>query len=176
MTEFTIEHAHSSELTPTLAADIKELCDAAYREDTQGYFAALGPGDHLVGRVGDRVVTHLMWVTRWLEPQGKPQLRTAYIEMVATHPDHERRGHASALLRKAESMVQDFDVAALCPATDSLYERLGWRFWRGPLFTRRGAGLEATPEERVMLLPTARTPDLDWSAPLSIEWRPGEVW
>lgn len=122
------------------------------------------------------LVSHLMWVTRWLQPSDARLLKTAYVEMVATAPEAQRRGHATALLNRIPSLVDDYDVAALAPATEGLYARLGWQFWRGPLFTRQGAELVSTPDERVMLLLLKQTPPLDFDASLSVEWRPGEVW
>jgi hypothetical protein len=67
-------------------------------------------------------------------------------------------------------------LAALSPATDTLYARLGWCYWRGPLAVRHGGRLVPTGHERIMILPLARTPALDDTQALSVEWRPGEVW
>ena len=171
-----IERAHSSALTATKADAVRRLCDAAYGTNTTPFFASLGPGEHLLGILNGVLVSHLMWVTRWLQPQNHSLLRTAYIEMVATAPAHQRRGHASALLEHAVPLLREFDLAALCPATEGLYARLGWQFWRGPLFARREGSVVPTPEERVMVLALQRTPALDLDLPLSVEWRPGEVW
>jgi GNAT superfamily N-acetyltransferase len=111
-----------------------------------------------------------------LQPEGRGPLRTAYVELVATAPTAQRHGYASALLQHVVALVGDFELAALSPATDGLYRRLGWRFWRGPLSVRRDGRIEPTPEERVMIHPLPLTPILDLDVPLSIEWRPGEVW
>jgi len=171
-----IEHVPTGTLTAETAASIYALCDAAYGCATRPLFAELGNGDHLLARRGDELVAHLMWVSRWLEPEGRPALETGYVEMVATDPSEERRGHATMLLRHLVPYLSDYQLAALCPATDTLYTRLGWRFWRGPLFTRKDGRWIPTPDERVMILPLPRTPALDLDLPLSVEWRPGEVW
>jgi GNAT superfamily N-acetyltransferase len=142
----------------------------------ESYFTTVGPGDHLLGYRDRDLVSHLMWVTRWLQPADRAPLRTAYIELVATHPGEERRGHATQLLTALVPYLADYDVAALSPATEHLYARLGWRFWRGPLFARKVGCLVPTPEERVMILRLDKTPTLDSSVPLSVEWRDGEVW
>ena len=155
---------------------MQKLCDAAYATNTAPFFESLGPGEHLLGWRDGTLVSHLIWVPRWLQPRGQRMLRTAYVEMVATAPDQQRQGHASELLTYFVSQVPDFDVGALCPATEGLYARLGWLFWGGPLFARQDNRLVPTPEERVMILPLQPTPVLDLSLPLSIEWRPGEVW
>jgi aminoglycoside 2'-N-acetyltransferase I len=176
MAALIIQHFSTPELSPALASAIQSLCDDAYQTDTKPYFEALGAGDHLVGLIDGVVISHLMWVTRWLQPAGQSELRTAYVEMVATTPASQRHGYATTLLEDFMPRVQDYDIAALCPATVGIYQQLGWTFWRGPLSARKDSKLIATPEERVMILPTAKTPRLDLDAALSIEWRNGEVW
>lgn len=163
-------------MTGELAAAVQTLCDAAYGTATAPYFASLGSGEHLLGLRHGVLVSHLMWVTRWLQPAGHRALRTAYVEMVATAPSEERQGYASALLGHFVPLVAAYELAALCPATENLYARLGWRFWRGPLSARRDSEFVATPDERVMILPLPQTPVLDLELPLSVEWRNGEVW
>ena len=79
-------------------------------------------------------------------------------------------------MRTLADAVQDYDLAALCPAEEGLYLRLGWQCWQGPLYIRSVAGPVPTPEETVMILRLPRTPALDLSAPLSAEWRDGEIW
>lgn len=172
----TIERLPSAAVSPDLTSRLHALCDAAYGTQTEPFFASLGGGDHLLGLVDGELVSHLMWVTRWLEPEGAPRLRTAYVEMVATAPSQQRRGYASALLAAVPPLLSDYDIAALCPATENLYLRLGWRFWRGPLAHRKDGRLIPDRDERVMVLGLPRTPPLDMSAALSVEWRPGEVW
>src|SRR5438034_3276907 len=80
----TIERCRSTELTDTLAAAVRTLCDAAYGTATAPFFASLGSGEHLLGLRKGALVSHLMWVTRWLQPTRQRALRTAYVEMVAT--------------------------------------------------------------------------------------------
>ncbi len=172
----TVQAVTTEALSDPSRAAILRVCDAAYRTDTRPYFEALRSGTHLLGFVGGRLVSHLMWVTRWLEPEGREPLCTAYVEMVATEPAWQRQGYASELLREFPNHVGAYDVAALCPATEGLYLRQGWRFWTGPLFARRDGGLEPTPGERVMLLALPRTPALNRDSGLSVEWRPGEIW
>ena len=175
-TSLVIEHIGSAALTPKLADAVRSLCDAAYNTATAPFFEALGAGEHLLGLRDGELVSHLMWVMRWLQPAGQAPLRTAYVEMVATVPEAQRLGYASTLLEQFVPLVGGYDVAALCPATDSLYGRLGWQFWRGPLSARRDGQVLPTLEERVMILRLVQTPALDLDLPLSVEWRPGEIW
>ena len=173
---FVIERNTTAELSPATFADVLRLCDAAYAAPIAPYLASIGAGEHLLGRVGGVLVSHLMWVTRWLQPGGSRPLRTAYVELVATAPTEQRRGYATRLLRALPPLIEDYDLAALSPATDRPYVWLGWRYWRGPLATRKGGHLLPDPDERVMIRPLPQTPALDVDLPLSVEWRSGEVW
>jgi aminoglycoside 2'-N-acetyltransferase I len=155
------------------------LCSRAYGEDMAPYFALLPEPVHVVARLDGAIVSHALWVTRWLQAGKGGLLRTAYVELVATDPTLQRRGLAAAVMERLVIEVAGFDLAALCPsdAGARLYESLGWRFWRGPLAIRRpGGSLLPTPDERVMVLPLARTPPLELDARLTAEWRPGELW
>ena len=131
----------------------------------------------MLATVEGAVVSHALWVTRWLAPGGRAPLRTAYVEAVATDPLHERRGFASAVMRTLVSRVATFQLAALSPSDRgrTLYRRLGWT-WIGPLSIRRGADVIETPEESVMIYRLPGTPPLNLAEPLSGEWRPGELW
>jgi aminoglycoside 2'-N-acetyltransferase I len=103
---------------------------------------------------------------------------TAYIEFVATRPDHQGNGYATRVMECLMNAIpHDYELSALSPAETGLYERLGWRFWRGPLYIRMPGGeLTPTPEERVMILELPGRPQLQLDAALSAEWRAGEVW
>lgn len=170
------ERAASAAISPSLWADIVDCCTEAYEEPFAPYFSDIGPAEHLWVRDGGRVVSHLCWVERHLQPDGGPMLRTAYVEAVATRASHERRGLATALLRACATAVKRFDLAALGPSDPAFYARLGWEAWRGPLFVRVDRGLEPCPDEEIMILRTPRTPSLNLFAPLSCDWRPGEIW
>lgn len=154
-----------------------ELCNRAYGENLGPLFETFVDPIHLLGSVGDRLVSQALWVTRFLQPGTLPPLRTAYVEMVATAEAYRSRGYASALMRRLAEEVRDFDLAALCPSSPGYYARLGWELWRGPLFIRTPEGLLRSPEdEEVMILQLPKTPDLDLTASLSAEWREGELW
>ena len=103
-------------------------------------------------------------------------MRTAYVEIVATEPEFQRCGFASAVMRRLADAISDFDLGGLCPAEPELYAKLGWVFWRGPLFIREEKMLMPTPDERVMVLRLQNRIALDLDLPLSAEWREGEVW
>ena len=153
------------------------LCNLAYDEDIGAIIGEFIDPVHVLGFLDDKLVTHALWITRYLQPQGLPFLRTAYVEAVATHPDFQHRGFASAIMKKVVAEIQDFDIAGLAPFNVDFYARLGWEVWRGPLFERKDGELIASPvDERVMVYRLPNTPELDLDTAVSIEWRVGEVW
>jgi aminoglycoside 2'-N-acetyltransferase I len=157
-------------------AAIIALCSLAYEEDFAPIMASFPDPVHVIGRVGGAIVSHAAFIERWLQPAGLPLLRCAYVEAVATLPTLQHRGHATKLLAALPPLWHDFDIAGLAPSDPGFYARLGWESWRGPMFVRTPAGLEATPNEEVMVLRLPRTPALDLDAAVSIEWRADEVW
>lgn len=173
-----LEIVQSESGSAELAGEVLALCNLAYGENLSHLFQSFGASTHVVGTCEGRLVTHAMWVTRWLQPGAAKPLETAYVEMVATHPQYRRRGLASLAMRRlVDAIPQSCGLAALCPATPALYARLGWRFWQAPLRIRlAGARFLDTPEERVMVLALPGRPRLDLDAPLSAEWREGELW
>ena len=172
-----IDLVNTGELRSDTREELEALCRAAYNEDLADYFVNVGPGLHLFGRVGAILVSHAMVVERWLHVVDGPHLRTAYVELVATRPDEQRRGHASALMRRLAQEIRGYDIGGLSPSEESFYARLGWERWRGPLQIRRGTTMVPSPDEQLMVLRLPRTPAaVSLDAAVSIEWRPGEVW
>lgn len=157
-------------------AEIVDLCTEAYGETFGDYLDQLSDPTHVLAVRGDRFVAHGCWVTRWLQPGDGPSLRTAYVEAVATRPSEAGRGHATAIMARILASVEVFDIAALSPAIEGFYERLAWERWRGPLFVRRDSKTLPADDDACMIHRLPRTPQLDLDGPLSIEWRPGEVW
>jgi aminoglycoside 2'-N-acetyltransferase I len=154
-----------------------ELCTEAYGEDFAPYLAVLSDPVHVLAHEGGLLVSHACWVTRWLQPGSGPLLRAAYVEAVATRPGFRKRGLASAVMQRLVQEFAGYDIAALSPSDAGFYRRLGWERWRGPLLVRTASGLKPSPDDEVcMIFRLAKSPELDLGAPLSIEWRPGEVW
>ena len=75
-------------------------------------------------------------------------------------------------------VAANYELGALGTGSQPFYERLGWFIWRGPSFARTDHGDEPTADEDgyILVLPTPSTPELDFEAPISCEWRKGDAW
>ncbi len=172
----TIERLATGDLRHHPFDQVLALCNEAYGADMAAYFDDIGPGVHLLGWDAGVLASHAMWVSRTLYPGGLPPLRCAYVELVATRVDLQRRGLATMLMRHLATEIEQYELGALSPAATSLYERLGWEWWRGPLFVRTDEGMIPVPEEEAMILRLPGSPEVDVTESLAVDWRPGEVW
>lgn len=176
MFDWVTEQCATELLSPGRSQAIRDLCNEAYGRSLDSLFDAYGPGMHLLGSIDGELVSHATWLPRTLYPGTELPLRAAYVEMVATRPAHQGRGLATRIMEALAESIGSFDVGALCPAETTLYARLGWQWWRGPLSVRKDADVIPTPEERLVILPLLHTPPLDLDQPLSVDWREREVW
>ena len=155
---------------------VLSLCNRAYEEDFGPLFNTLHPATHILGYYKQTLVTHAMWVDRFLQTGKNLPMHTAYIEMVATAKAYRNRGFATLVMKRLADEIRDFDLGALSPFSVAYYKSLGWQLWEGPLFVRIGSGVIHTPQEEVMIFRLPQTPKLDLNEALSAEWREGELW
>jgi aminoglycoside 2'-N-acetyltransferase I len=177
MEHFTIKVVPGRFISTTLRRAVVELCSRAYEKDVGTILDTFLDATHLIGYYENSFVCHALWVSRYLHAGTNPMMRTAYVEAVATAAEYRKRGFASAIMKHLIGEIQDYDMAALSPAGAAFYERLGWELWRGPLFIRKNDNLiSSIDDEEVMIFRLPKTPVLDIHAPLSAEWREGELW
>ena len=172
----TLKIKKNTDLSELEFTDIIELCSRAYETDYGPFLDIFTDPTHVLGYYEKTLVSHALWITRWLQIGNSPLMRTAYIEGVATDEPYRNRGFASAVMKRLVVEIVDFEIAGLCTGSPDFYSRLGWQVWTGPLFNRKGDELIPTSGGPVMILRLPNTPEIDLSAPLSIEWREGEVW
>ena len=177
-----VRRVASGELRPAELLAIRETVWSAFAGDPERFTEddwehALG-GVHFVLEEDGSIAAHASVVERELHA-GEYQLRTGYVEAVATRPDVQGRGHGSLVMRAVgEYIDRTFALGALDTGSNGFYERLGWVTWRGPTYVRTGSGLVRTEEDdgNVMVRLTRSSPALDLTASISCEWRKGDVW
>ncbi len=173
-----VTSARTEELNAETRASIIHVCRTAHQEDEFTHLFSYIPsgGIHVLAYREQEVVSHAVATTRWLQPEGLPLLRTAYIDAVATLPAYQGQGIGSTLMRHLATVLSDFEMACLQTERVSFYARVGWEVWRGPLAGRRATELLPTPDQQgVMILRLAHTPPLDIDRLLVIEYA-GRIW
>jgi len=171
----------SDDLSSEELAVLRELFRVAWSDDPDPFSDddwehAIG-GVHFLLEEGSDLLAHASVVERELHV-GRHRLATGYVEAVATWPIHQRRAYGSALMRQVGAYIDEtFQLGAL-GGTPAFYERLGWVAWKGPTFVRTDSTLIRTAEDdgSVLVRLTPTSPELDLSAPISCDWRPGAVW
>jgi aminoglycoside 2'-N-acetyltransferase I len=166
----------TAQLSPDQKREIVDLCTGAFGEDFSSLFYYVDAADHVVAHLDGRIVGHALWGTRWLQPEKSILLRTAYVDAVATTPTLWGRGVGSAVMQRLADETVEYDAGALSTDRPAFYARLGWKRWLGPTGVRTEHEVVPTPEETVMFLRTPRTPPLDLTSLLTVEWREGQPW
>lgn len=169
---------HTEELNAATRASIIDLCIRAHQaEDFQHLFTYIPSGGiHFLAYRAQEIVSHAVVTTRWLQPEGQPLLKTAYVDAVATLPAYQGQGIGSALMRNLALGIVDYKIGCLETDRVSFYAHVGWETWRGPLFGRKGTELLPTPEQKgIMILRLVCTPLLDLDKSLIIEYD-GRIW
>jgi aminoglycoside 2'-N-acetyltransferase I len=182
MARWSVRAAATSDLAAGELVALRRLLEAAFAEDEHDFTDedwdhATG-GIHVLLEQAGEIRSHAAVVERELHAD-EHRLRTGYVEAVATSPEHQRRGLGAEVMRAVgEHLDHVFELGALDSGLPAFYERLGWVVWQGPTFVRTEIGPMRTAEEdgAVMVRRTPRTPALDPTAPISCEWRPGDVW
>lgn len=97
MTEPLILIALTEELDAATRRAIIDVCIAAHQEpDFENLFIyAPTGGRHFLAYDGATLVSHASVSTRWLQPEGHPIMRTAYVDAVATLPAYQGQGMAA---------------------------------------------------------------------------------
>lgn len=136
---------------------------------------ALG-GVHALVVDDDRVLAHGSVVLRRLLHAGRA-LRCGYVEAVATHPEHRRRGLAARVMDALEALGPGYDLMALGASDEglALYAARGWVAWRGPTSVLSPDGIRRTPDEDGAVL-VLGADGLDLDGALTCDWREGDVW
>jgi aminoglycoside 2'-N-acetyltransferase I len=183
VSERRVRTAQTEELGAERLAELTNLCAAAFEEPPEGVWTGKGHGLHVMAEVGGRVVAHAMIVDRALHlgDDAPTSLDVGFVELVATDPELQGRGHGTAVMRVVGEIIgQEYALGALSTGSNAFYARLGWETWRGPTAVRMADGDRVrSPSEdgHVMVLRTPRTPpELSLEAPISVDWRPGDIW
>ncbi len=179
MTDLVIKTMRANELAAATRNAIMEMCVSAH-ENTEFYelFDFVEPDNvHVIAYRGDAVIGHAMVSTRWMQPEGHPILRSAYIDAVSVAPSEQGKGVGKAVMQQIASVISDYEIAGLETDKFGFYESVGWERWPGSLAGRGENGLIPTPDQHgVMILRLPKTPVLNLNGLLTIEDQGARIW
>jgi aminoglycoside 2'-N-acetyltransferase I len=169
---------HTAYLTAADHTAIRGLLDVTFENMTDAaYENALG-GIHVLLSGDSGLIGHASVVQRRVLYKDSA-LRTGYVEGVAVHADHRRHGHGARMMSVLEQVVRSaYELGALGASPDGarLYTARGWQQWRGPSAALTPDGIRRTPGKDGWIYVLPATHDLDLTAELVCDWRPGELW
>jgi aminoglycoside 2'-N-acetyltransferase I len=173
--------AITAELTSVELEALRGMVFGAFggRFDEHDWEHMLG-GVHVLVVEDRKPVAHGAVVARVLVAGGR-ELRSGYVEGVATRGDRRGQGLATAVMREVGRVVRrEYELGALADGSriPGFYQRLGWETWRGPTFVAGPDGPVRTAEDDggVLVLRTAATAGLEPTGPLVCDWRAGDAW
>ena len=162
-------------LLSDLRALLTDAFDGGFSEDDWHHTVG---GWHVIGSDAGSVVSHAAVVPRSIRV-GEETFAAGYVEGVATQPDRQRQGLGSQVMTEAAGVIRrEFDLGVLSTDRWEFYQRVGWERWRGPTFVRTDGRLVRTEDEDdgIMVLRAGPSQEVDVTAPISCDSRPGDDW
>ena len=174
----TLRVSTTADLEPGDLERARKLLGIAFDDLTESDWEHSLGGTHVLALHEGDVVGHAALVQRRLI-HGGVALRAGYVEGVAVHPAHQRRGLGGRMMAVLErAILRAFEVGALGASDAGLpfYASRGWVPWRGQLSGLTPRGIIATPEEQggVFVLIAGRPLELDGE--LICDFRGGDLW
>jgi aminoglycoside 2'-N-acetyltransferase I len=176
----TLQVAHTSALPASTLTAAQLLLAEVFGDDLDehDWDHSLG-GIHALVWESQRLIAHGAVVQRRIIHRERA-LRTGYVEGVAVHPEHRRRGHGATVMAALERAIAGaYELGALA-ATElgsRLYLARGWRQWQGSTHALTPAGTIRTAEEDDRAVHVFETSvPLDLHGALTCDWRDGELW
>lgn len=167
---------HTARVPAEVLSQARALMALAFnRYEDEDWTHALG-GEHAYVIEDGRLIAHGSVVQRHCY-LGERTLRVGYVESVAVHPERQRQGLGAAIMAALEQLAPAYDLLALSSSARgrSLYDGRGWVPWRGTLHVLGPAGVQHLPDEEGHVL-VLGADGLDLDAPLTCDWRAGDVW
>lgn len=174
----TLQIAHTADLDPAVLTAARTLLDEVFDNFTDHDWDHSLGGTHALLWEGTDLIGHAALVQRRLL-HGRRALRTGYLEGVAVRADRRWRGHGRTLMDAVERLLRGaYELGALSASEAAVrfYATRGWQRWVGPTSALTPSGIVRTPAEDDSVFVLPLTAPLDLSAPLTCDWRDGDVW
>jgi aminoglycoside 2'-N-acetyltransferase I len=175
---FEVRRAHTAELAAAERTAVLDLLTTVFPAITDHETEHVFGGMHALGWDGEALVAHAAVVQRRLVHNGRAR-RGGYVEGVAVHPGHRRRGRGGAVMAAVEDVIRRaYDLGALASTDEAraFYGRRGWSPWTGPTSALTPTGTVRTSDGNDCLFVLPVTEPLDPTGELTCGWRDGDLW
>lgn len=159
---------------------VRQSFGRQFRDDDWRH--GLGGTHVFVNDGADTLLAHAAIVPRVIR-HGPTAIYVGYVEAVAVRTDVQGRGLGRVLMDQVESIVNsEYQLGGLNAITDAVpfYLHRGWVLWTGATAALDSAGgVIATghDDDRIMLLDNqVHALEIDRTAVLTCDWRPGDLW
>jgi GNAT superfamily N-acetyltransferase len=161
---------HHADLPPSDCSALIRLLERAFEKDCSAFPASHQQSVHVLMHERGELVSHACWDERFLQQEMHDPLRIAWVDAIATDPDHRHLGYGSAVMQVLEEHLWAYDLACLSTGLHDFCTQLGWEPWSGPLQRSLADLVTGSDELTVYFRRTLRTPDwLDSTGPLAVE-------
>lgn len=169
----------TQDLDAGMAEQLRALLEAAFDGDfdDDDWRHALG-GVHVLAIDDGVILSHAAVVPRVIEADGR-SYDAGYVEAVATQPDRQREGIATAVMETAGDVIRhEYEIGVLATGDHGFYEQLDWLRWQGPSYVRTADGERRTEDDddAVMVLRFGSSTGIDVHSAIVCEQRSGDVW
>ena len=173
-----VRSVHTADLDEATLDAARALLYAVFDDLSEDDWEHALGGVHALVWEGGELVGHASVIQRRLLHGGRA-LRAGYVEAVAVHPAHRRRGHGAAMMSELERVIRGaYELGALGASDEgvALYLARGWRPWQGRTYALTPDGVVRTAEEddSIFVLPVSAP--LDLTGELTCDWRDGDAW
>jgi aminoglycoside 2'-N-acetyltransferase I len=170
--------AHTADLGASTTSAIRDLMNAVFDGVSDDTFDNALGGLHALLYENGELIAHGSVVQRRLLHGGRA-LRTGYVEGVAVHGGHRRRGHGGTVMAELERIIQAaYHLGALgaSPEGAFLYTAREWQLWQGPISAMTPDGIKRTADldGAIYVLPVSVP--LDLTGDLTCDYRPAALW
>lgn len=167
----------SDDLTEAEVLGLRRLWAEAFDDFTDDDADHAMGGVHVIAVDGDRIVAHASGVPRRLQV-GRTWHDAGYVEAVATSPDRQGERLGTAVMERLQVEIdRRWPFAMLSTGRSTgFYSRLGWEPWDGTSYTLTDDGSVVADGEHGGLMVRRPGIDLDLTAAVTCEDRPGDAW
>lgn len=126
------------ELTRGEKNQVDEITNLAFAADVSEDLCWSSPERYILGKIDDRVVSVVGILYRQIHV-GEKLVWIIGVGGVATHPDFQRRGYSSSLMRKAGDVIRgekkvSFGLLVCGSHRVAFYGRFGWQLMNAKMY------------------------------------------